>query len=133
MIDKVLKKPDQYVVKPQREGGGNNIYGADIPAFLKTIVGTPEQDAYIVMDMISPPVSTNYMIRPLIKDPMLVKTISELGIYGYCIGDDKGKPSSKECSGQSTQACSAWTIMESYFFRHFPQQAGWLLPKNETC
>ena len=67
VIDKVLKKPDQYVVKPQREGGGNNIYGADIPAFLKTIVGTPEQDAYIVMDMISPPVSTNYMIRPLIK------------------------------------------------------------------
>ena len=105
MIDKVLKKPDQYVVKPQREGGGNNIYGADIPAFLKTIVGTPEQDAYIVMDMISPPVSTNYMIRPLIKEPMLVKTISELGIYGYCIGDDKGN---KECSGLSTQACSAY-------------------------
>lgn len=96
VIDKVLKNPDQYVVKPQREGGGNNIYGADIPAFLKTIVGTPEQDAYIVMDMISPPVSTNYMIRPLIKDPMLVKTISELGIYGYCIGDDKGISHNKQ-------------------------------------
>ena len=53
-------------------------------------MGTPEQDAYIVMDKITPPVSTNYMIRPLTKEPMLVKTISELGIFGYCIGDETG-------------------------------------------
>jgi len=86
----VRKCPERFVVKPQREGGGNNIYGSDIPAFLDTIVGTPEQDAYIVMDRISPPVSTNYMVRPLADGPMLVKTISELGIFGYCIGDQKG-------------------------------------------
>ena len=53
-------------------------------------MGPPEQDAYIVMDKITPPVSTNYMIRPLTKEPMLVKTISELGIFGYCIGDETG-------------------------------------------
>ena len=29
-----MKNPDRYVVKPQREGGGNNIYGADIVPFL---------------------------------------------------------------------------------------------------
>ena len=90
VIDEVLKNPEHFVLKPQREGGGNNIYGADIPAFLETIMGTPEQDAYIVMDKITPPVSTNYMIRPLTKEPMLVKTISELGIFGYCIGDETG-------------------------------------------
>ena len=25
-----LKKPDHFVLKPQREGGGHNVYGADI-------------------------------------------------------------------------------------------------------
>ena len=90
VIETVRKSPDRFVVKPQREGGGNNIYGAEINPFLDTIVGTPEQDAYIVMDKIAPPISTNYMVRPMVDKPMLVKTISELGIFGYCIGDEKG-------------------------------------------
>ena len=25
-----MNDPDRYVVKPQREGGGNNVYGNDI-------------------------------------------------------------------------------------------------------
>lgn len=29
-----LANPEKYVLKPQREGGGNNVYGADIPAVL---------------------------------------------------------------------------------------------------
>ena len=29
-FDKAMKDPDRYVVKPQREGGGNNVYGQDI-------------------------------------------------------------------------------------------------------
>jgi len=90
VIESVRKSPERFVVKPQREGGGNNIYGSEINPFLDTIVGTPEQDAYIVMDKIAPPISTNYMVRPLQDKPMLVKTISELGIFGYCIGDEKG-------------------------------------------
>jgi len=84
------KSPERYVIKPQREGGGNNIYGDDINPFLDKIVGTEEQNAYIVMDRISPPVTTNYMVRPLSADGFgatLVKTISELGIFGYLIGD----------------------------------------------
>lgn len=30
-----LKCPEKYVLKPQREGGGNNVYGDDIPTVLK--------------------------------------------------------------------------------------------------
>lgn len=29
-IELAMKNPEKYVLKPQREGGGNNIYGADI-------------------------------------------------------------------------------------------------------
>lgn len=92
-IANARKDPSRYVIKPQREGGGNNIYGDDIVPFLDAVVGTAEQNAYIVMDRISPPVTTNYMVRPLSpKDgppATLVKTISELGIFGYLIGGDE--------------------------------------------
>ena len=32
--------------------------------FLESIKNTEERNAYILMDMIKPPVSTNYMVRP---------------------------------------------------------------------
>lgn len=30
-----LKEPERFVLKPQREGGGNNVYGLDIPDVLR--------------------------------------------------------------------------------------------------
>lgn len=30
-VEMALKYPEKFVLKPQREGGGNNIYGQDIP------------------------------------------------------------------------------------------------------
>lgn len=30
-----LADPEKYVLKPQREGGGNNVYGSDIPTALE--------------------------------------------------------------------------------------------------
>jgi len=30
-----LRTPERFVLKPQREGGGNNVYGVDIPDALK--------------------------------------------------------------------------------------------------
>ncbi len=29
-FDMAMKEPARFVVKPQREGGGNNVYGEDI-------------------------------------------------------------------------------------------------------
>lgn len=80
------ESPENFVLKPQREGGGNNIYKEDIPAFLKTL---KEEDwsAYILMELINPmPTSENIIIRgqDIYKEPML----SELGIFGYVLFDD---------------------------------------------
>ena len=36
-FENALKNPEKYVLKPQREGGGNNVYGADIKPFLESI------------------------------------------------------------------------------------------------
>jgi len=81
-----IATPEKFVLKPQREGGGNNVYGDDIKPFLEKIKDSEERNAYILMDRIQPPVTTNYMVRPGQK-PQLVDVISELGIFGYVIGD----------------------------------------------
>ena len=98
---KALACPDKFVLKPQREGGGNNVYGEDIKPFLEKIRHSEERNAYILMDRIHPPVtkasissaamlvmsvsSQNYMVRPG-AEPTLVDVISELGIFGYVLG-----------------------------------------------
>jgi len=33
-----MKNPERFVLKPQREGGGNNVYGVDIPEALRVII-----------------------------------------------------------------------------------------------
>eukprot|EP00092_Neocalanus_flemingeri_P009940 GFUD01010718.1.p1 GENE.GFUD01010718.1~~GFUD01010718.1.p1 ORF type:complete len:482 (+),score=144.35 GFUD01010718.1:71-1516(+) len=82
-----ISSPEKFVLKPQREGGGNNVYGADIKPFLEKIKDSEERNAYILMDRIQPPITTNYMVRPGQAKAQLVDVISELGIFGYVIGD----------------------------------------------
>ncbi|KAH9811714.1 Eukaryotic glutathione synthase [Teratosphaeria destructans] len=72
----------KYVLKPQREGGGNNVYRKNIPGFLK---GLPESHwpAHILMEMIEPPAQQNVIYR----NGELQKggVICELGVYGVCL------------------------------------------------
>jgi len=84
-FQKAMEEPEKYVLKPQREGGGNNVYGDDIKPFLKSIENSEERNAFILMDRIDPPMTKNYMVRPG-SEPQLVDCISELGIFGYVIG-----------------------------------------------
>ncbi|KAK3322360.1 hypothetical protein B0H66DRAFT_200480 [Apodospora peruviana] len=74
----------KYVMKPQREGGGNNFYRIAIPAHLKTI---PEEHwgSYILMELITPPPLTNTILRNGELEQGGV--ICELGIYGTCLWD----------------------------------------------
>lgn len=74
----------RYVLKPQREGGGNNIYRAAIPPFLQSLA--PAQwPAYILMEMIEPPAQRNTILRQGVVQSGGV--ICELGIYGACVWD----------------------------------------------
>ncbi|KAI1276564.1 hypothetical protein F5Y07DRAFT_399299 [Xylaria sp. FL0933] len=77
-----------YVLKPQREGGGNNIYRGAIPPFLK---GVPEAHwpSYILMELITPPPVRNTILRNGKLEQGGV--ICELGIYGTCIWDQQTK------------------------------------------
>ncbi|CEP16611.1 hypothetical protein [Parasitella parasitica] len=79
-----LSKPDDLVMKPQREGGGHNIYGQDILTELKRLTAE-ERNAYILMDLIRSPPLDNLMIRE--GQVITGDVVSELGIYGIYLAD----------------------------------------------
>lgn len=76
---------NRFVLKPQREGGGNNIYGEDIPKHLKSI-SRKDAAAFILMGLIEPAPTKNI----LVKQGYFGKgdVVSELGIYGIIVGND---------------------------------------------
>ena len=75
----------RYVLKPQREGGGNNIYRKAIPPFLEKLPET-HWPAYILMEMIEPPPLRNAILRN--GDLQRGGVICELGVYGVCLWRD---------------------------------------------
>lgn len=76
----------RYVLKPQREGGGNNIYRKAIPEFLKSLPET-HWPAHILMEMIEPPEQSNSIFRN--GEVHTGGVICELGVYGACIWDTR--------------------------------------------
>ncbi|XP_011315519.1 glutathione synthetase [Fopius arisanus] len=83
-----LANPEKYVLKPQREGGGNNVYGLDVKSKLEAMRNSKERTAWILMELIKTPIHRNYLISPNIPKPSLQDFVSELGIYGVILGDD---------------------------------------------
>lgn len=71
-----------YVLKPQREGGGNNHYREDIPSFLEK-TPEPHWGAFILMELITPPKQENIILRNGKLEEGGV--VCELGIYGTCV------------------------------------------------
>lgn len=86
---KIATDPEQckgYVLKPQREGGGNNTYRTAIPPFLASIPET-HWKSYILMEIIMPPPVHNLILRNGNVEKGGV--ICELGVYGTCLWDQK--------------------------------------------
>jgi len=87
----------KYVMKPQREGGGNNFYRSAIPEQLKVI---PEDHwgSFILMELITPPPLANTILRAGKLEQGGV--ICELGVYGTCLWDrNNGKVLHNEEAG----------------------------------
>lgn len=81
-----LESPEKFVLKPQREGGGNNVYKEKIPLFLKNI-DKSQWGAYILMELINPPTYDNQILRlgKVLKESILL----ELGIFGTILFNEE--------------------------------------------
>ena len=72
------------MLKPQREGGGNNIYGLKIPPFIKSLGDDSRKyRGHILMELIEPPALRNSIFRN--GEVKSGEVIGELGIYGVCL------------------------------------------------
>ncbi|KAK2365082.1 glutathione synthetase, chloroplastic [Trifolium repens] len=82
IVKKAIERPELFVMKPQREGGGNNIYGDAVRDTLIKLqkLGSQEDAAYILMQRIFPTASASVLMRNGCwhKD----RAISELGVFG---------------------------------------------------
>ncbi len=85
-VEAALQSPTDFVLKPQREGGGNNLYGEAMVQALRGL-RDEERDGWILMERIHPPVSENTLLRDGVE-PTQTRVVSELGIFAACLGRD---------------------------------------------
>ncbi|MCP4754749.1 MAG: glutathione synthase [Proteobacteria bacterium] len=81
------ESPSGYVLKPQREGGGNNLYDGEMLEKLRSMTAE-QRHAYILMERITAPSQPAI----LVVDGTSTETacVSEIGRYGVCFfnGED---------------------------------------------
>jgi hypothetical protein len=77
-LNDVMVRPEMYVLKPQREGGGNNLYGADAAKALCNHTAE-ELKAYILMERIQAPIYKTLILSDS-AIPRLVNTTTGISI-----------------------------------------------------
>lgn len=84
-LDKVNTSSESVILKPQRDGGGNNYYGPQILEKVSSLTHD-QMSAYTLMEKILPPKRENYLIS--VGNPSadkLCEVVSELGMFGAII------------------------------------------------
>eukprot|EP00411_Alexandrium_monilatum_P010516 CAMPEP_0175315674 /NCGR_PEP_ID=MMETSP0093-20121207/69018_1 /TAXON_ID=311494 /ORGANISM="Alexandrium monilatum, Strain CCMP3105" /LENGTH=460 /DNA_ID=CAMNT_0016612413 /DNA_START=1 /DNA_END=1381 /DNA_ORIENTATION=+ len=87
IIEHACRDPQGYVLKPQREGGGNNFYGQDVAKKLHRELSPEERAAYILMQRILPQKQTSVMTRA--GKAEVQPGLSEFGFYSVFLGNGK--------------------------------------------
>jgi glutathione synthase len=80
-----MAAPDGFVLKPQREGGGNNLYDEDIPRLLGTS-SARDRAGFILMERIRPVPHDAVLVRDGISNP--ATCVSEIGRFGVLMAQN---------------------------------------------
>ncbi|XP_055012191.1 glutathione synthetase-like [Boleophthalmus pectinirostris] len=80
VMDLALAAPERFVLKPQREGGGNNFFGSDIRRVLSA-AGGKDRRAFILMDKIQATSTPNILVSGE-HPPVVTECTCELGVAG---------------------------------------------------
>lgn len=79
-----LESPQDFVLKPQREGGGNNLYSKEMVEHLKTLTND-QKEAYILMERIKATPTPSMLVVDTVAENR--DCISEVGRYAACFFD----------------------------------------------
>ena len=65
IVAKAIANPHDFVVKPQKEGGGNNFYDEEAKNLLQEFVTEKKESLkqFMVMERITPPMIKAWMLR----------------------------------------------------------------------
>ena len=77
--DHALKNPDDWVLKPHREGGGNNFFGQELIRELEHM-NAKQSEAFILMEKIRQPVFDS--VRMVEGQAIPCRCFTELGFFG---------------------------------------------------
>ena len=83
-ISAALADPVSFVLKPQREGGGNNLWGDDMVEKLSS-ASAEQLAAYILMRRINAPAATAAGVRH--GELLKFRGINEMGVFGVFLSD----------------------------------------------
>lgn len=81
-MEAAIAQPEKFVLKPQREGGGFNLYDEEIRQCL-TSISAEERNAYILMERLYPPISHGRGMRN--GEIWEGKVVHEIGQYGVLV------------------------------------------------
>jgi glutathione synthase len=123
-VEMALANPHSYVLKPQREGGGNNLYDDELVAEL-TKMTYAERGAYILMEKILPPSAPGSLVRggEIVNDG---DCVCELGVFGVTLREyDSDRILMNEVVGHILRAKSVTTdeggVAAGYAFLSSPK------------
>ena len=86
VVENAKRDPSGFVMKPQREGGGNNFYGQEITQALEAM-SEAEVSSYILMQRIFPSEYNAILLRE--SKLQRSSAISEVGLFAAYLGNGK--------------------------------------------
>jgi len=81
---KIHDEPHRYILKPQREGGGSNLYDEEMLKKLQEMEDS-QRAAYIVMERINTPSHSSILVVD--SNSEQTQCISEVGRFGICFSE----------------------------------------------
>jgi hypothetical protein len=79
VYEQALSAPDNFVLKPQKEGGGNNFYGEALRAKLLEVDSSPDVRSMLLMEKIRPPIVSAISVRDCQLN--VFDCVCELGLF----------------------------------------------------
>ena len=122
VVERALENPHEYVLKPQKEGGGNNFFDDDLKENLLKAKAANGQDpvlsTYLIMERINPPMIPALMLRN--GEVSKHSTLSEFGFFSAVFTrntSDRGGESASDAR-ESLQNKVIGTLMRTKASHH---------------
>ena len=85
--------PERFVLKPQREGGGNNLFGSEMGDFLASSTAET-RSPYILMERLQPEPREALMVME--GELLREQSVSEIGRFGTLLADGEDIPINRD-------------------------------------